>query len=152
APLGLVVAIDEATAYCRRWLNCCPGGLDGGSYDLQRCVNSNTTLGWEGTLPLDMRVYSRGHITVDQGKATSCSAALTSFPCGTQTPAQWGAITSACQLVVQGTIPSNAPGCISSFECAPGNYCDPTVDGGLCTALATRGQPCNTKLNDRTLG
>jgi hypothetical protein len=151
-PEGLAFAIHEATAYCTRWLDCCPGGLHGGNYDLQRCIDGNTTLGWEGTLPQDTSVYSRGHITVDKAKAARCVSALGSFECGMQTPAQWGAITSACELVIQGTIPSNSPGCISSFECAPGNYCDPTVAGGMCTPLATQGQPCNTKISDPTLG
>jgi hypothetical protein len=150
-PVGFVVALSEATAYCSRWLSCCPGGLGGGAYDLQRCIDTNTTLGWEGTLPLDKRVYARGHIAVHQAKADSCAKALNSFPCGMQTPAQWAAITSACQFVIQGTIPSNSPGCIDSFECAPGNYCDPTVAGGTCTPLATQGQPCNTKINDPSL-
>lgn len=149
-PPGLAFAISEATAYCTSWLNCCPGGPDGG-YDLQRCVAESTTFGWEGTLPLDKGVYSRGHVIVNQAKAAGCLSALTSFRCAKQTPAQWGAITSACELVVEGTIPSNSPGCISSFECAAGNYCDPTVVGGMCTPLATQGQPCNTKINDPTL-
>ncbi len=148
ASAGLAFAIHEATAYCSKWLSCCAGGLNAGSYDLQRCIDGNTTLGWEGTLPLDVRVYSRGHIKVDQAKAAGCISALESFPCGMQTPAKWGAITAACELVIQGTIPSNTAGCISSFECAPGNYCDPTTGGGTCTPLATQGQPCNTKIND----
>ena len=150
-PVGLAFAIDEATANCTRFLECCPDGLDAGAYDLQRCINTFVTFGWEGTLPQDTRVYSRGHIIVNEAKAATCISALNSFPCGLQTPAQWGAITSACELVIQGTLPSNSPGCISSFECASGNYCDPTVDGGLCTPLATQGQPCNTKINDPTL-
>ena len=150
APVGLVVAINEATAQCSNWLNCCPG-LDGGAYDLQRCIRDNTTYGWEGTLPEDTSVYYRGHIIVNQARGAGCVSALNSFPCGTQTPTQWGAITSACELVIQGTLPSNAPGCISSFECTPGNYCDPTVDGGLCTPLAKQGEPCNTKISDPDL-
>jgi hypothetical protein len=150
-PVGLVVAINEATAQCSRWLNCCPSRLDGGAYDLQHCVRDLTTYGWEGTLPRDTNVYSRGHITVNQAKAANCISAIDSFPCGMQTPAQWGGITSACELVIQGTIPSNSPGCISSFECVPGNYCDPTVAGGLCTPLATQGQACNTKIADTNL-
>jgi hypothetical protein len=150
-PEGLVIAHNEARAFCTSWLSCCPGGLDGGTYDLQRCIDSNTNFGWEGALPLDPRVYSRGHIAVNQAKAATCIDALESFPCGMQTPEQWGGITSACALQIQGTIPSNSPGCISSFECAPGNYCDPTVAGGTCTPLATQGQPCNTKISDPTL-
>lgn len=150
ASAALAFALHVATASCSRWLSCCANGQDAGSYDLQRCIDSNTTGGWEGNLPYDVRVYSRGHIKVDQARAAGCISALRSFPCGMQTPAQWGAITAACELVIQGTIPSNTAGCISSFECAPGNYCDPTVGGGTCTPLAKQGQPCNTKINDPT--
>ena len=42
--------------------------------------------------------------------------------------------------------------CVDSFECATGNYCDPTVDGGLCTQLATQGAACNTKIRDPYAG
>lgn len=150
--LALVFATNEATAVCTAFLNCCPGRLDAGTYDLQHCIDDFKLYGWEAALPRDMRVYSRGHITFDSTQAARCISATNAFPCGMQTAAQWGAITSACELVIQGTIPSNSAGCISSFECAPGNYCDPTVDGGLCTPLAKQGQPCNTKINDPTLG
>jgi hypothetical protein len=149
-PVGLVAATNEATAYCTKWLSCCPAA--GGPYDLQSCIRATTTYGWEGTLPLDPSVYSRGNITVDQAKAAGCVTALQGFPCGMQTAAQWGAITTACEGVMQGTIPTNSPGCVDSFECAPGNYCDPTVDGGLCTKLAAQGAACNTKIQDPYAG
>jgi hypothetical protein len=148
-PIGYVVALAEATAYCTKWLSCCP--QDAG-YNVQGCINATTTFGWEGTLPLLMSVYYRGNITVNQTKAASCVNALNAFPCGMQTAGQWEAITAACEGVIQGTIATNSPGCVDSFECAPGNYCDPTVDGGLCTALATQGQPCNTKIRDPYAG
>jgi hypothetical protein len=147
-PPGLVFAKAEATAYCTALLNCCPGGLDSGAYPgFGTCVGVATVHGWEQTLPSDTSVYSRGNITVDTTKATQCLAQLNSFPCGTQTGAQWALITQACELVIQGTIPANQTGCISSWECAPGNYCDTTVTGGKCTPLATKGQRCNTVIN-----
>lgn len=149
---GLAFAIGEATAICSKLLNCCPDAMDGGTYDLQRCIATTVNTGWEESLPRDPRVYSRGHIRLDGSKVSSCLSALGSLPCGMQTSAQWGAVTSACELMIQGTMPSGLAGCISSFECAPGNYCDPTVDGGMCTPLATQGQPCNTKISDPTLG
>ncbi len=144
APPGLVFAQNEATAFCTSLLNCCgSGGADSGAYNLAGCIYSQARFGWEGTLPSDPSVYSRGHVTLDSAKAAQCIAALKAFPCGSQTGAQWTAITQACELVVQGTIPIGSTGCISSFECAPGSYCDPT-GGGTCKALQTQGQPCNT--------
>ena len=145
--IGLAYAQAQAAAQCVAFLNCCTGGLDGGTYNLDGCIQNTTVFGWEGTLPGDLAVYSRGNVTLDQSQAASCIAAIKTFPCGTQTAAQAQAITSACEGVMQGKIPVGTGGCISSFECAPNGFCDPTVDGGLCTALATQGQACNTKIN-----
>lgn len=69
-----------------------------------------------------------------------------------QTAAAWSAVTQACELVIQGTVPNNQGGCIDSYECAPSGYCDPTVDGGLCRPLQGQGQPCNTVINAATPG
>lgn len=148
SPPGLVFATQEATAMCNAYIGCCPGGADGGtSYNLQNCISNLRDYGWEGTLPANEAVYNRGNITLNSSKTAGCLSALQAFPCGTQTAAQWATITDACEGVFQGTIAVGQGGCVSSFECAPSSYCDPTVDGGLCTPLATQGQPCNTVIN-----
>lgn len=146
-PLSYLFAQAEARALCIAWFNCCPGGFDSGAYSLDNCVLNLATYGWEGTLPQNLNVYNRPYVTVDQTKATACLNAIQAFPCGTQTAAQWATITQACELVLTGTIPVGQSGCVSSWECAPNSYCDPTNDGGTCTALATQGQPCNTVIN-----
>lgn len=147
-PPGLVFANDEAVALCNAYFGCCPGGVDGG-YDISRCVINLRAYGWEGTLPSDETVYGRGHITFNPTQGSGCIAAINSFPC-TQTGSQWAVITQACEGIFQGTIAVNAGGCVSSFECAPSSYCDPTVDGGLCRPLAKQGEPCNTVIASST--
>jgi hypothetical protein len=142
---GLEFANQYAAAYCNAFLNCCQLATPG-LYNTNDCIVAVANEGWEQSLP-DTNVYARGHTTANQTKAMQCITALSSFPCGTQTAAEWQAITNACELVVTGTIPIGSTGCISSFECAPNSYCDPNNDGGTCTALATQGQPCDTAIN-----
>jgi hypothetical protein len=149
-------ALNQATAYCTRELGCCPG-MDAGGYDLAGCQNLLAGLGWEGTLPQNYQVFNRPFVVMDQARAAGCLAAIAALPCGTQTPAQFAAVTSACEFVFTGTIPVGQSGCISSFECAPsaaidaggGAYCNKPADAGVgvCTALATAGQPCDTAIN-----
>lgn len=134
-----------AQVYCNTFLGCCRSAL-GGTYDTNSCIIAVSSEGWELSLP-DTNIYARGNTVLNTTKATACLAAMTSFPCGTQTAAQWQTITSACELVVTGTIPIGTAGCLASIECVPGAYCDPTNDGGTCTALATQGQACDTKIN-----
>jgi hypothetical protein len=141
---GITFATQQATALCTTWLNCCASGVN---YNLQGCIDDNVIFGWEGTLPLETSVYTRGNITVNETKASQCITALQAFPCAPQTAAQWSTITQACELVIEGTIPIGQSGCISSFECVPGAYCDPLANGGTCTALQTQGQPCDTIIN-----
>jgi hypothetical protein len=132
--------------YCRALFACCPSGV---SYDVNACSVAAANEGWELSLP-SSTLYSRGHIVINDSQAAACLAAVANYPCGTQTAAQAQAVTNACELVLQGTIPIGSAGCLSSFECAPGAYCDPTTAGGTCTALATLGQPCDTKINSTT--
>lgn len=149
-PPAFVFAQTEAKTLCTAFLDCCPGGLDSGTYSLSQCIAGANGYGWEGTLPSDTNIYSRGNVTFDSAKAASCLTAIKAFPCGTQTAAQWSAITQACELVIQGTIASGQGGCASSWECAANTFCDPTVDGGLCRPLATQGEPCDTLINTGT--
>lgn len=145
---ALDFATAEATAICNLWQPCCPV-TDAGAYSLSGCIASFQGYGWEANLPYNQNALVRPHITVDQAKATACLAAInsTNIPCGHQTAAGYSAVTAACEGVLQGSIPIGQTGCISSFECAPGAYCDTATAGGTCTALSPVGGPCYTVIN-----
>jgi hypothetical protein len=150
----LAFATAEATAICGLWQPCCPA-IDAGTYSMTKCVASLQGYGWEANLPYNQDALARGNIAINQSKASACLAAIntTNIPCGTQTAAGYATVTAACEGVLQGLIPNGQPGCISSFECAPGAYCSATTgaDGGVvqgtCTALSGQGGPCFTVIN-----
>jgi hypothetical protein len=143
---------QEALALCQGVLNCCPGGIDSGTYDLTRCQTqfatgaggAGTGEGWfEYTIPELPNLYDAG-IAFDSDAGASCLALLRSFPCGTKTAEQWQTITTACFGALAGTLPIGTT-CQSSWQCSPGEFCD-RVDGGTpygkCAALVGQGQPC----------
>jgi hypothetical protein len=140
---GQAFATQEATAICTNWFKCCPPPSSG--YDMNACVAGLLGYGWEGNLSSDLTVYSRGNIDFNADAGAACLAAINQFTC-TQTATYWATVTTACQHVFAGKIAGGSGGCKSSYECAPNNFCDPTVDGGFCTSVHTNGQPCNDKL------
>jgi hypothetical protein len=143
-PPGLTeYAGNYAQAYCQGLYGCCTG------VDMDACAAQNgaTSSGWEGTLPGSPEVFSRGNLTFDQDAAARCITALKSFPCssdggGDISAASYSAITEACQDVLGGTIASGAAGCINSYECVQGTYCD--TASGVCTPLVGDGGVCIT--------
>nr|UXE44895.1 hypothetical protein Hi04_10k_c3883_00004 [uncultured bacterium] len=143
ANVGLAFAMQEATAICTNWFKCCPPPTS--NYDLNACVAGVSGYGWEGNLSSNAVVYGRGNVNFDPDAGAACLAAINQFTC-TQTSTYWASVTTACQHVFSGKIAGGSGGCLSSFECAPNNFCDPTVDGGFCTSVHTNGQPCNDKL------
>ncbi len=146
-PPGLLFAENEANAICTQWFKCCPS--DAG-YDTTACVNGLLGFGWESNLPQTTTVYGNGHVNYDTDAGAACIAAINSFTC-TQTANYWASVTTACQHVFSGKLTTGQTGCVSSYECAPNNFCDPTVDGGQCELLKTSGQACNDKLKGYTV-
>jgi hypothetical protein len=144
----LAFAEQESNAICTWELGCCPGGLGSGTYNLPACVSLFNGYGWEANQPQQF-TFNRGYIAFNATQAATCLSTIKNLPCGTQTAAQWGAVTNACELVLYGTIPANQSGCLNSFECASGTYCAAPGDGGVgvCTPLATQDQPCDTAIN-----
>jgi len=134
---------QEALAMCQGVLNCCAGGLDSGAYDVAKCASVFLVEGWfDYTLPERTDLYDAGNIAFDPAQGAACLAALRTFPCGAKTSAEWQGITRECFAALYGRIPQGQSGCRSSWECAPGTFCDQSVDGGQCSALVGSGQPC----------
>lgn len=144
AAAELAFANSLVQAVCNSLAGCCQGGADSGAY--AQCLNSRSGYGWEGNLPHDYLLFPYGFVNFDSTKAANCLAAVQALPCGTQTPAQWAAVTQACELVLTGRIGQGQPGCHDSFECTTNTYCNAGNDGGTgtCVPLASQGQPCNT--------
>jgi hypothetical protein len=134
-----------AAAYCYGVGNCCPG-FDAGGFDLAACESRATSYGgWDNTIPSDAgTVACRGNMTIDEDAGVRCFAALRAYPCGTEVDASaFAALIRACEGVLGGTLPIDAGGCVSSFECVDGAYCKPGADGGgICTPLVGEGGTC----------
>lgn len=143
ASLYLAFATSQAQAICNFYLGCCPGGT--AAYNMAECVAVYQQYGWEGNVPLALRDLSEGNLAINTTQALNCVSQIATLDshCGTQTAAEWTAVTQACELVVTGTLPQGSGPCHTSFECASNSYCSTTVDGGVCAPLATQGQPCD---------
>jgi len=142
-PPGLLDYPDAyAHAYCEGTEGCCAG------VDMDACVAGNgvSTGGWEGTMLGNPQALVAGHLTFNQEAGARCVAALTSFPCasanGVISAAAYGGITTACREVFGGTIVIDAGGCVSSFECVEGAYCN--TDAGMCSPLVGDGGSCTS--------
>jgi hypothetical protein len=136
-PPGLLAYPGQyATAFCTGLAACC-----GATFDVPTCESTFTTQGYDNTLPVDRNAYSAGNLTFSQTQAAACVAALQSWPCGTTiTTAQQQGILNTCHNVIGGTIPIGGTGCVSSFECMGGAFCDLTTH--TCTALVGSGGAC----------
>jgi hypothetical protein len=135
-PPGLLdYPVAYATAVCAGLANCCGAG-----FDTNLCKSANLAQGYDNTLPFLPTVINAGHLTFNAAQAAACTAALQAWPCGpTLTAAQNQQILSACHNVLGGTIPVDGGGCMSSFECVTGAYCN----GSTCAALVRDGGACN---------
>ena len=139
-PPGLLPYInDHLTAWCTKFLGCCPGGV--ANYNVDKCKNE--TLGWLRALE-GYTSFDGGRVDFDVAAGAACIAAINALPCGTQTAADWSRITDACYNVTKGRRTAGDR-CKASAECLPNLFCDSTVDGGACTPVVGQGQRCNTK-------
>jgi hypothetical protein len=154
-------AVRYAQAFCTGNLRCCTGYPTG--YDFGLCVAQQQAQGFEFTLPGDPAAYKNGHLLLDEDAGARCVAALTSVACGTTVTAALNAgMANACYGVFQGTIPVATGGCVDSYECVSGAYCNAILDGGaivldagdagfvykptgVCAAIAADGGSCMTR-------
>lgn len=148
-PIGILdYPGQHALALCQGLFNCCPqdaGSLDGGA-----CQAAFSVGGWDNTtLPLDLTIFDAGKMYFNPSQASLCIAALQAAPCGASgqlTATQYATITNRCLGVLSGAISIGLGGCTSSWECAPGAWCNMSEDGGagtgVCDALVAVGGAC----------
>jgi hypothetical protein len=140
-PPGLTAYPSQyLAAFCTGIANCC--GVDGGTFDMATCESDWISNGWDLTLPGNPAVYDAGNLTFNAAQAANCVATLQTWPCGTFGATDNQAIISACLNVLGGTIPIGGAGCLSSFECVNGAYCNGLT--GTCTALVGSGGTCTS--------
>ncbi len=139
-------AMAYAQAYCQGYLHCCDG-YDAGAVNFNKCVtDSYGQVSQETTFPLGAASALTGtHLTIDQDAAAGCFAGLSNLAC-VIAAADNAAATNPCFGVISGNIPLGGTGCVTSFECVTGGYCNIGDGGtGTCTALAGDGGTCVTQ-------
>jgi hypothetical protein len=142
-----IFAAGYAQAYCQGYLHCCDG-YDAGAIDLGRCATEQYgQASQETTFPLGSAgALTAGHLIIDQDAAAGCFVALSNLAC-VIAAADNAAATNPCFGVISGNIPLGGTGCVTSFECVNGGYCNLPGDGGAgtCLALVADGGTCATQ-------
>lgn len=153
--LGLQEFIDQQTVLlCQRYAQCC-FGADAAAFDTNKCVATFGPLGMEGNLQglrvpgvafaVDGGPDGGANVVMDQAKANTCLAELSTLDCPTLTAPVYTKTVQDCYGAVTGTIQAGNGPCLDSVECAPGNFCpNAGNDAGVrnCLPLLQAGATC----------
>lgn len=138
-----------ATELCKSLARCCygssmpaEGGVnDGGTFDLNACVNDFKDNGFQGSA-LGSAFRDSGTVTLDQASADDCVNKVKAIKCDLPGP-DFVAARAACFGVYSGKLGAGQT-CKGHVECQPGFFCLGQVDGGTgkCTAVSALNGPC----------
>jgi hypothetical protein len=132
-------------AYCERLRECCgvPIGEwrdspDGG------CTVQNDKFGGLGAIAAYNAALDSGAIAYSPARAAACLQEVAQIGCGVYPASTQNMIIADCFAAMQGTLIAGKP-CVDSLECASGEFCEQSADGGanVCTALVGVGGPCS---------
>jgi hypothetical protein len=131
-------AID--VAFCTRVTECCLQTPQ--TFDVQKCISLYDNAGTIVGLGRYAASLDGGQVAYDRQQAAQCLADFKNVACGTLQAAQFRTFVATCYAAATGTVPLNG-GCISSLECASGEYCN-VPDGGVgsCASLLTQDAGC----------
>ena len=148
---------QQASLQCQRYAQCC-FGADAAAFDTAKCVTVVTPYGFESNVEglrvpgvlygVDGGPDGGGvNLVMDQTKANTCLAELSTLGCPTVTAAEYGKASDDCYGAVTGTIPTGKGPCLDSVECAPGNFCTGALDDAgarTCVPLLQGGANCTS--------
>lgn len=150
---------------CQTLARCCFGdaNLDagsaidgGGTYKQAACLDLYLYNGFEQSHPGSGADLSR--ITLNQAKAAECSSKMKALSCNLGF-AEFNDDRAICYQALVGTVTAGNP-CYLTGECAPGNFCNKSVDGGVgdgglaqgkCEAIRAVGAACGDFTTDPAL-
>jgi len=144
------------TAYCTKLSSCC--GETPSQFSIDACTKAlyDAPSFVPSQLALILGGLNSTEHTFDSTQGAKCITEIESLGCGSSSATTWKKIAADCAAAYTGLLEASHPGCLSSFDCQPGNYCAPldragnTVvpdGGGTCTPLAGTGGHCVDILN-----
>jgi hypothetical protein len=138
-------------AWCEHEAQCC-SQYDGGTFDLAHCESLEIGAGglMLTAIPGTSGAVSTGNVVFDPVAAQKCFDDIAAIKCdGSETAAHWMQTSIDCYAGMNGTLPQGST-CATSFECAPGMYCQLANSGdtsGTCQALQPVGGSCANESN-----
>jgi len=146
-----VVAIE----LCKSLARCCygtttpgDGGADGGTFDMNACVDKFGKLGFEGS-NISPALRDGGNVALDQLAADNCVNKVKAASCNLPGP-EFKQIRDACFAVYTGKLGASSV-CHLNAECQKGFFCKGSDDdggAGVCTAIRALGGPCGDFTDD----
>jgi hypothetical protein len=136
---GLLGAIT--TVVCNRWQVGC--GLNGSQFNAALCQEVYGTSGFQN-VGAAAAFLDGGRIGYDPTAACQCLELNTGLAPGLIAQSYLIMLQTTCLSAYVGTSPIGDGGCVSSYECVPGGFCNDPADGGLgtCMALVPEGGQC----------
>jgi len=144
-----------AAEICQTTARCCFGdantqadaSVDGGRYDMQKCLNLYKAGGLDQSNPAAQGAVDPSKITYNASKASECLGRVKALSCGANA-AEYHAMIIACYNTLPGTAGAGVA-CTQSAECQPGFFCNTSTS--QCEAIRNTGAACGDWTTNATI-